>query len=87
MRKDFADVDFPVDRLITQAEQVKEVGDALRDVDGILVIHLSMGITPVLPKSSTAGGRRKSSRHPIRSRMDLFRRTAEGEDGASLECT
>jgi len=48
MRRDFADVDFTVDRLVTQSGQIGEIRDALGNVDGILVIHLSMGITPVL---------------------------------------
>jgi hypothetical protein len=48
MRGYFADVDFTVDRLVTQADQIGGIRDALANVDGILVIHLSMGITPVL---------------------------------------
>jgi hypothetical protein len=87
MRKDFADVDFPVDRLITQAEQVKEVGDALRDVDGILVIHLSMGITPVLAeilksRRPTVVFAAPYSGHEWTS----FGALRKGEDGALLEC-
>ena len=87
MRKDFADVDFPVNRLITQAEQVKEVGDALRDVDGILVIHLSMGITPVLAeilksRRPTVVFAAPYSGHEWTS----FGALRKGEDGALLEC-
>lgn len=87
MRKDFADVDFPVDRLITQVEQVKEVGDALRDVDGILVIHLSMGITPVLAeilksRRPTVVFAAPYSGHEWTS----FGALRKGEDGALLEC-
>ena len=87
MRKDFADVDFPVDRLITQAEQVKEVGDSLRDVDGILVIHLSMGITPILAeilksRRPTVVFAAPYSGHEWTS----FGALRKGEDGALLEC-
>ena len=87
MRKDFADVDFPVDKLITEAGQVKEIGDALRDVDGILVIHLSMGITPVLAeilksKRPTVIFAAPYSGHEWTS----FGELRKGEDGALLEC-
>lgn len=42
--KEFADVDFVVDELITEKAQVAGLKSKLKDVDGILVIHLSMGI-------------------------------------------
>jgi hypothetical protein len=48
MKKDFADVDFPVNRLVTAPEQVREIHEQLENVDGILVIHLSMGISAML---------------------------------------
>jgi len=48
MVKEFADVDFSLGRLVTKAEQIGEIQGQLKDADGILVIHLSMGITPIL---------------------------------------
>jgi hypothetical protein len=48
MKKEFADVDFVVTRLVTQPEQVNELREKIKDVDGILVIHLSMGISGML---------------------------------------
>jgi len=48
MKKDFADVDFVVTKLVTQADQVNDLREALKDVDGILAIHLSMGVLPAL---------------------------------------
>ncbi|MCX7045991.1 MAG: hypothetical protein NTX50_10975 [Candidatus Sumerlaeota bacterium] len=48
MKKDFADVEFVCDELVTTVDQAKALKDKLADVDGILVIHLSMGISPIL---------------------------------------
>lgn len=42
---DFGDVDFAVSELITNKEQAVQLADRLTDVDGILAIHLSMGVT------------------------------------------
>ncbi len=48
MKKEFADVDFVVNRLVTRPEQVSEIREKVTDVDGILIIHLSMGISGML---------------------------------------
>jgi len=40
--KDFADIDFVCNQLVSSAEQAKQVCQGLKDVDGILLIHLSM---------------------------------------------
>jgi len=48
MGKAFADVEFVCNELITSPEQVQPLKDKLTGADGILVIHLSMGITPIL---------------------------------------
>ncbi|MGQ9591241.1 MAG: hypothetical protein ACUVYA_13225 [Planctomycetota bacterium] len=53
--KDFADVEFAVDELLTNAEGVKKIADRLKDVDGILAIHLSMGIMGTLREILAAG--------------------------------
>jgi hypothetical protein len=47
-KKEFADVDFIVNRVVTAPEQVHDIRDQLQTADGILVLHLSMGITPIL---------------------------------------
>jgi len=44
MSKDLSDVDFVVSELVTSQEQMRNLGPKLADVDGILLIHLSMGI-------------------------------------------
>ena len=46
--KDFGDVDFAVSELVASPQQAQEIAGRLNDVDGILAIHLSMGIMPML---------------------------------------
>ncbi len=48
LRQDFADVDFVVNELVTEKAQLARVQAALPQVDGILVIHLSMGVSEML---------------------------------------
>jgi len=42
------DIDFVVDELVTSPQQVSQLQDKLKDVDGILAIHLLMGIDEIL---------------------------------------
>lgn len=44
VKEEFADIDFIVNELVTSPEQVAQFADRLKEVDGILLIHLSMGI-------------------------------------------
>jgi len=55
MKEEFSDVDFPVDQLVTSPGQVEEIKGELKSVDGILVIHLNMGIRPILTEILSAG--------------------------------
>jgi len=55
MREEIADVDFVVDQLVSSPEQVAAIQEKLQGVDGILVIHLSIGIMPVLQAILRAG--------------------------------
>jgi hypothetical protein len=48
MKHEFTDVDFVVNELITDKAQLAKVQDTLKQADGILAIHLSMGISEVL---------------------------------------
>ncbi len=48
MGKAFADVEWVVDTLVTKKEQVEGLGDKVQEADGILAIHLSMGVTEML---------------------------------------
>jgi hypothetical protein len=51
----FADVEFVPDTLITSQEQAKAMAPQLADVDGILAIHLSMGVRGMVDDLLTAG--------------------------------
>ncbi|MHC4616562.1 MAG: twin-arginine translocation signal domain-containing protein [Planctomycetota bacterium] len=48
LRGELADVDFVVDELVASADEVSRLGGRLKGVDGILVIHLTMGTGGVL---------------------------------------
>ena len=43
-----SDVDFIVDELITTPEQAAKVRDKAMSADGLLVVHLTLGIRPIL---------------------------------------
>jgi len=53
--QEFADVAFAPDALVTSAEEARNLRRLLADVDGILVIHLSIGITTMLTEILAAG--------------------------------
>ena len=55
MKDKFSDVEFPVDQLVTSPAQVAAIKDKLASVDGILVIHLSLGVRPILMEILGAG--------------------------------
>lgn len=55
MKDEFRDVEFVVDRLVTSPEQAREVRRELAGVDGVLIIHLSIGIQPTLTEVLIAG--------------------------------
>jgi hypothetical protein len=52
---ELVDVEFPVDSLVTSVGDVQQIKGRLQDVDGILVIHLSMGTRGILEEIATAG--------------------------------
>jgi hypothetical protein len=53
--KDFADVDFVVNELVTSVEGAQKLQERLKTVDGVLAIHLSMGISGILRAVLAAG--------------------------------
>ncbi len=55
MKDELADVDFAVDELVTSREQVAALKEKLAEVDGILVIHLNIGISSILHEILSAG--------------------------------
>ncbi|MBM4018522.1 MAG: hypothetical protein FJ288_09385 [Planctomycetes bacterium] len=55
MQNEFRDVEFVTNDLITAPEQVTALKDKLAAADGVLIIHLSMGIVPMLKEALAAG--------------------------------
>ncbi len=55
LKDELSDVEFVVDRLISSAEQVGPFKSKLKEADGILVIHLSMGIRSILNEILSVG--------------------------------
>jgi hypothetical protein len=48
LQPELADVDFVVDQLLTSPDQVDAIRPRLASADGILAIHLNIGIQPIL---------------------------------------
>ena len=48
LKDELSDVEFVVDELAGSAEQAAQLGGRLKDVDGVLVIHLTMGTGGIL---------------------------------------
>jgi hypothetical protein len=55
MRKDFADVDFFVNELVTNAAGADAIVPKLKEADGVLAIHLSMGVGEPIRRVVAAG--------------------------------
>ena len=53
--KELSDVEFFVDQLITAPDQIAPIMGKLKEADGILVIHLTLGVTPILQEILAAG--------------------------------
>ena len=84
---EMADVDFAVDSLVTSPGEVQQIKDKLQDVDGVLVIHLSMGVGSILSEILSAGKptavfATPYSGHEWSSWGDLQKQPA----GAKMEC-
>jgi len=48
LKDELGDVEFVVDELISSVDQLARLKDRLKEVDGILAIHLTLGIMPIL---------------------------------------
>ncbi|MBW7940502.1 MAG: hypothetical protein H3C63_17350, partial [Candidatus Omnitrophica bacterium] len=51
----FSDVEFVASELVTSLEQAEQLKEKVDGVDGILIIHLSMGILPLIKPILSAG--------------------------------
>ncbi|NLS95681.1 MAG: hypothetical protein GXX96_26400 [Planctomycetaceae bacterium] len=55
MKEELTDVDFFVDQLVTSEDEIKALQETLKTADGILAIHLTIGIRPILRGILAAG--------------------------------
>jgi hypothetical protein len=55
LKDEMADVEFPIDAIVSSREQASGLKDMLKSVDGVLAIHLDMGIRPVLDEILSVG--------------------------------
>jgi len=55
LKDELADVEFVVDELVSSVEQVGQLKDRLKEADGILAIHLTLWIMPILNEILSAG--------------------------------
>ena len=55
LKDELSDVEFVVDELVTSPEQVDKLAGRLKKVDGILVIHLTLEIGPILDRILNIG--------------------------------
>jgi len=54
-KEEFLDVEFVVDELVTSPEDVIKIKNRLGNVDGILAIHLTLGVQPIINEILSTG--------------------------------
>jgi hypothetical protein len=55
LKEELNDVEFVVNELITSPEEVSNIKSRLQDVDGILAIHFTIGVLPILNEILSTG--------------------------------
>jgi hypothetical protein len=55
LKDELSDVEFVIDQVVSSPDQIKPLKGSLEGVDGILAIHFSMGIGPVLNEIISIG--------------------------------
>jgi len=55
LKEELSDVDFVVDELVTSADQVGPLKPKLAEMDGILLVHLRMGVNQILNEILSVG--------------------------------
>ncbi len=87
MKKEFGDVDFVVSRLVTSPEQAVDLRQRIADVDGILLVHLSMGIAPILSELLKANRPTMLFAAPYSGHeWRTFAEVMKSPEGAQLDC-
>lgn len=87
LQGELSDVDFVVDELVGTPEQVKALGDRIAGCDGVLAIHLTLGVLPVMTALLAMGRPTMIFSPPYAGHewyyLSELRRSKEGEN---LEC-
>jgi len=87
MKKEFADVDFVVNELVTSPEQVQALKEKMATADGVLAIHLSMGAMGILNQILAAGKPTVLFAAPYSGHeWTAFGSVQKAPEGALLEC-
>lgn len=87
MKAEFTDVDFFVNELVSDKTKLASLKDALAQADGILVIHLSMGISDLLKEILAVNQPTMLFAAPYSGHeWSGFGATRKSEAGAHLEC-
>lgn len=87
MKDELADVEFVVDELVSSVDQLSKWSDDLKEVDGILAIHLSLWTMPILQEilrldRPTMVFSAPYSGHEWHTLSALYKR----DEGRNLEC-
>lgn len=87
MKKELADVEFLGNALVTTPEQARDLQDTLKDADGILLIHLSMGALGMVQELVKLGRPTMLFAAPYSGHeWTRFGELRKSDEGALLEC-
>ena len=87
MGKDFADVEFVTSALVTKPDEAAALKERLQAADGVLAIHLSMGIMGMLPPILAVGRPTILFAAPYSGHeWTGFGNLCRQKEGAMLEC-
>jgi hypothetical protein len=81
------DVEFVIDQLLTAPEEIQQIKDKLKTVDGIIAIHFNIGIRPILNELLQIGKPTVLFADPYSGHEWVgFGELQKQELGANLEC-
>jgi len=87
LKDELSDVEFVIDQVVSSPDQIKPLKGSLEGVDGILAIHFSMGIGPVLNEVLSLGKPTVLFAAPYSGHeWSGFGSLQKQEIGAKLEC-
>ncbi len=86
-KAEFADVEFVGNSLITSVEEAKKAREAMGNADGILFVHLSMGVTAMLKEILAAGKPTMVFAYPYSGHeWTQFGEIRKSREGALMDC-